>query len=348
MKSIVLFNNKGGVSKTTTAFNLGWMLADLGKRVLLIDADPQCNLTGMVMGFSSQTDLEKFYREEPQRNLKAALRPAFESQPIPLGPVDCLPVEGRDGLFLLPGHIGLAEYEVQLGIAQELTGSIQALQNLPGAIRHLYSITADSINADYVILDLSPGLGSINQNIVVTADYLIVPTTPDVFSVMALDSMSRVLPRWHSWAERASSMQVFQDAAYPIAPPSLKFAGVIVQRYRTRSSAPSRAFQEYFTAIEKSVSEVLVPQLKKINALLPEEIYENNSDADATYRLASIPDFNALIANSQQNQTPVFRLTQEQVQRVGSAWDTTEKNIESFREVFTVLAERILEMTADA
>ncbi|KAA9393732.1 hypothetical protein FCK90_11180 [Kocuria coralli] len=347
MQSIALFNNKGGVSKTTTAFNLGWMLAEQGKRVLLVDADPQCNLTGMVMGFSSHTDLEEFYAQEPERNLKSALRPAFESQPVPLRPVECPEVEGRRGLFLLPGHVGLAEYEVQLGLAQELTGSIQALQNLPGAIRHLYTITADALAADYVILDLSPGLGSINQNIVATADYLIVPTTPDVFSVMALDSMSRVLPRWHSWAERSSSMQIFQEAAYPVSSPSLKFLGVIVQRYRTRSNAPARAFQEYFDAIEKSVTENLLPRLSDMGALLDNKLYSENTDENAIYRLASISDFNALIANSQQNQTPVFSLTKEQVQRGGAAWNITEDNIKAFRAVFENLANRIVNLTND-
>lgn len=47
---IALFNNKGGVSKTTTTFNLGWMLASKGKRVILVDADPQTNLSGLVLG----------------------------------------------------------------------------------------------------------------------------------------------------------------------------------------------------------------------------------------------------------------------------------------------------------
>lgn len=49
-QKIALFNHKGGVSKTTTTFNLGWMLASKGKRVILVDTDPQCNLTGMALG----------------------------------------------------------------------------------------------------------------------------------------------------------------------------------------------------------------------------------------------------------------------------------------------------------
>ena len=58
---IALFNHKGGVSKTTTTFNLGWKLASKGKRVILVDTDPQCNLTGMVLGFSTKQELEKIY-----------------------------------------------------------------------------------------------------------------------------------------------------------------------------------------------------------------------------------------------------------------------------------------------
>lgn len=341
MKSIALFNNKGGVSKTTTTFNLGWILAQKGKRVLMVDADPQCNLTGMVMGFDSHSDLETLYRDQPNNNLKDSLKPAFESQPVPLTAVDCVPVSNQPGLYLLPGHVGLAEYEVQLGLAQELTGSIQALQNLPGAIRHLYSITAESLGADYVLIDLSPGLGSINQNIVTTADFLIIPTTPDVFSVMALDSISRVLPRWNSWLARASSMPSFHNAAYPLHEPHLKFLGVITQRYRARNSLPTRAFQTYFEALEEATTQKLAPALTNMNALLRPEAYAMNTDPESLYRLASISDFNALIADSQQNQKPVFNLTQDDVQRVGSVWETTKANIQSFKNTFENLADRI-------
>lgn len=55
-KIIALFNNKGGVSKTTTTYNLGWMLALLENRVLIIDSDPQCNLTGVSINSTRETN----------------------------------------------------------------------------------------------------------------------------------------------------------------------------------------------------------------------------------------------------------------------------------------------------
>ena len=134
-KSIAFFNNKGGVSKTTTCFNLGWMLANRGNRVVMVDADPQCNLTGMVLDLSEPDALDRFYQEHVEQNLKDALEPAFSSRPKPLEPVDCIEVSGCDRLFLVPGHVGLAEDEVSLGIAQQLSESVQALKNgSPGMI----------------------------------------------------------------------------------------------------------------------------------------------------------------------------------------------------------------------
>ena len=108
-KIISLFNHKGGVSKTTTTFHLGWMLAELGHKVLLIDTDPQCNLTGLVLG---EDDYQDFYEDHPSRNIYEALRPAFESQPRLLESVECVSVSGRDDLFLLPGHVNLSEYDI--------------------------------------------------------------------------------------------------------------------------------------------------------------------------------------------------------------------------------------------
>ena len=128
-KQIALFNHKGGVSKTTTTFNLGWMLANKGKTVMLVDCDPQCNLTGMVLGlrgsrYKISERFQAIYESEEVRDIYQGLAPAFESRPVLLEPVVCEPVKGQPNMYLLPGNIRFAEYEVVLGMAQELSGSL--------------------------------------------------------------------------------------------------------------------------------------------------------------------------------------------------------------------------------
>ncbi len=344
-KNVAFFNNKGGVSKTTTCFNLGWMLAERGHTVVVVDADPQCNLTGMVLDLRAENALDKFYEQNPRRNLKDALEPAFASRPKPLEPVDCLPVEGRENLFLIPGHVGLAEDEVSLGIAQQLSESVQALKNLPGSFRHLFEITADKYGADYVLVDLSPGLGSINQNLVTTADFFAVPASPDVFSVMAIESLSRVLPRWINWARNAAQLEALADADYPFREPHLKFLGTIVQRYRLKGGEPTEAFRNYFDELDRAIDDALVPALTRADLLLEPQRYRD-AGLEGSLRLASIPDFNTLIANSQQARKPVFSLTQDDVRRRGYVWETQAASIQNFRQIFEELAQRIEALTA--
>ncbi|GAB2562654.1 ParA family protein [Kribbella endophytica] len=336
-KTIALFNNKGGVSKTTTCFNLGWMLAERGHSVVMVDADPQCNLTGMVLDLSENDALGQFYRDNPKRNLKEALEPAFASRPKPLVAVDCVEVEGREGLYLIPGHVGLAEDEVSLGIAQQLSESVQTLRNLPGSFRYLFDLTAQKYDADFVLLDLSPGLGSINQNLVTTADFFAMPASPDVFSVMAIESLARVLPRWISWARNAAQLEALAEADYPFPTPDLKFLGMIVQRYRLKGGVPTEGFRTYFDELDSAIEDILVPALDKAGLLLSTEEYDD-AGLESVLRLASVPDFNTLIASSQLARKPVFALTQADVKRRGFVWDTQKANIDSYHAIFGQLA----------
>ena len=241
--------------------------------------------------------MARFYEEEGGRNIKSGLQAAFESRPVPIESVDCISLPERDGLFMLPGHIGLSEYEVTLGIAQELSGSIQTLQNLPGAISALLRKTAQRFDADFILIDMNPSLSSFNQNLLMTSDYFVVPTNPDLFSVMAIDSLCTVFPNWSAWAERAASLDILKNAVYPFPSVTPKFLGTIIQNYRPRSGSPARSFQEWIDRINAKVTDRLVPTLEAINMTLPPERYQYADMND--YCLGMIADFNSLIAKSQ-------------------------------------------------
>ncbi len=339
---ICLFNHKGGVSKTTTTFNLGWMLANKGKRVLLVDCDPQCNLTGMVLGFRGNAEFEQIYSQEGIRNIKEGLAPAFESRPAVLQPVICEEVPNQPNLFLLPGHIGLAEYEVTLGIAQELSGSLVTLQNLPGSLRHLFDITAEANEIDIVLVDMSPSLGSINQNLMMTSDYFLVPMAPDFFSAMATESLAITLPKWKAWSDSAKSLSALQNASYPFPNKQPKFLGTIVQKYRLRAgNAPSAAFQQWIDEIDKGVKSVLLPVLDKCGMLLEHSRYSDGSitPGDAIMQMS---DFNGLIAQSQQHAAPIFDLTDEQLNQKGVVLDRTKESMQNFKQLYSQGADRVL------
>jgi cellulose biosynthesis protein BcsQ len=337
---IALFNHKGGVSKTTTTFNLGWMLASKGKKVIIVDADPQCNLTGLVLGYKGPNEFERFYQDEEGRNLREGLAPAFESEPTLIQAVECLPVEGCEGLFLLPGHIRLSEYEVTLGIAQELSGSIQALRNLPGSLTYLLEKTASKFEVDYVLIDMSPSLSSVNQNLLMTSQFFIVPTSPDYFSVMAINSLTTVLPQWSSWANKAQSLDVLGNATYPFPKVTPKFIGTIVQKYQPYGGVPASSFQRWIDEIEKVVEFRLVPALTDLQMMASAQAYIGQ-DIPA-YCLASIPDFKSLIAKSQSSRTPVFALSPEQIGETGVVLDGMLEKREEFKELFSELADKVI------
>jgi len=324
-KIISLFNHKGGVSKTTTTFNIGWMLAELGHKVLLVDTDPQCNLTGLVLG---EDDYQDFYEDHKSRNIYEALRPAFESQPRLLEAVECVPVSNRDDLFLLPGHVNLSEYDVPLGIAQDLFGPIYSLKNLPGAFSYGINETAKKYDSDYVLIDMSPGFNSINQNLLMISHYFLVPTKPDYFNAMAIDSLTKIIPRWAEWAKRFCQIEALQDSVYPFPVLNLEFLGYVVQNFRLHRGKAAKGFRSFIEQIKEKIYQKLLPALQKHGVRIRMNPTENSADEDE-YCLGEISDFNLLNTDSHKSIIPALDNTEN------------EKRFES-------MAKKIVEITENA
>ncbi len=293
-KIISLFNHKGGVSKTTTTFNLGWAMAEAGKKILIVDADPQCNLTGTVLGFNQTTDFNSFYSTNPHSNLNAALDPVFKGAQSPLKSANPVSVTNNPNLSLLAGHIDLSESETQIAVALSVGPALPAMRNIPGAISHLLRITAAEHKLDAVLVDMSPSIGALNECILMGSDFFIVPTSPDYYCDQAVQSLSRVLPRWNSEITPFRS----QSLAYcfPQSPP--QFLGIISQRYRPRQGSPSASFQNWIDQIKGTIDSALVPALLTIGMIISNSQFSSVVTSDTPYNLENISDFNTEVLHN--------------------------------------------------
>ena len=166
-KVIALTNQKGGVGKTTTAVNLGVGLAKQGKRVLLIDADAQANLT-MALGYSRPDDLPITLSTIMQNIIDDK---SFDvSQGI---------LSHSEGVDLLPSNIELSGFEVRLINAMSRE---RVLKTYVNEVKKNY---------DYVLIDCMPSLGMITINALAAADSVVIPTQPHYLSAKGLELLLR-------------------------------------------------------------------------------------------------------------------------------------------------------------
>src|SRR5437867_3501076 len=108
---LAIFNHKGGVGKTTLTVNVAAALAKRGQRVLLVDSDPQCNLSAYLVEESVVNDLLDHSDDPNGATLWSAVKPVVDG----LGEPGTVPaIEVADRLYLLPGDVRLAEFEQEL------------------------------------------------------------------------------------------------------------------------------------------------------------------------------------------------------------------------------------------
>lgn len=350
MKSICFFNHKGGVSKTTTTYNMGWALSTLGKRVLMVDLDPQCNLTGLVLSNKALDNdfMESFY----QSRQYITFEPIVEK--IILGASSTeLANDGRiysvdnKNLFLLAGSLNLAELDSQITTALKITSGLPILGKIVESFFDTLEKIAKNNEVDYLLLDLSPSISGLNQLALMGSDYFIVPTSPDYFCLQAIHSLSKKIIEWHQ------EIEVFKEiTGIKGVKNKPLFIGAIQQRYRLRNELPTKSFEKWIDEIRDTINTTLVKKLNTIGCVISKELFKEAIKDEfpnlSPYDLAQISDFNTLIAISQRSKKPVFLLEEEDLKsakQFGSALETSQKKIEDFYKLFEKLANVIIKIT---
>lgn len=345
-KRIALFNHKGGVSKTTTAFHLGWKLAEKGHRVLLVDGDSQCNLSQYFLG----NKFDEFYEDEitSKDNIMDGVSAAFMAKPEPIKYITCPNNLNQANLFLLAGNQNLSEHEASLSLAQTTSAVLPSLQNLLGAFHKLISVCEEKYDISYTIIDMNPSLSSINQNLFCISDFFIIPTNPDPFSKHSVSSLSKIIPKWSDWAN--SVVELTQSSVYPFPAKQPKFLGEIIQKFNIRNGRAAGPFKFTIEQLKSVFLSEFYPALRKKSLVLGDDLYELGNYPG--YCIAEIPDFQSLVQQSHLAGKPVFALDDTDFkdhngkQHTGTVLEGELGKRQDFNLIFENIAELIVKRTA--
>lgn len=286
---LALFNHKGGVGKTTLTVNLAFALADLGKTVLLVDSDPQCNLTSYLVDAAV---VDKWLDEAEGKNgqtIWSALRPLVqagkEANKIS-------PHERADGVFLVPGDIRLSEYELSLNqswtdcFQRKVRGFVETT-----ALANLVTQCAKETKADFVFYDIGPNIGPLNRAILLDCDFFIVPAACDYFSTRALKTLGHSVANWIKDWNLISSLAP-NDVELLRGKPI--FLGYVLQRFRMYGGDLANAYKEYARQLERHVFSDVISVLREVDVNLARGTISQ-------FKLGQIKDFTS-IANLAQEQ----------------------------------------------
>jgi chromosome partitioning protein len=220
-KVISVINLKGGVAKTTTTVQLAECMADeFGKKVLVIDLDPQTNATIALIGEERWETLDEnkqtlfhLFNDKLNRTHEFKMEDAIQRGVSNLQ---------LSRLSLLPSSIKLIDIQDRIeDIANKTNFSINPMEVLKSAIHpHLGEY-------DYVLIDCPPNLGFITQNGIEISDYYLIPTVPDKLSTYGIPQIIKKINDLSSWR----NLQI-------------KCLGLIITKYVSISSVHSRTIED--------------------------------------------------------------------------------------------------------
>lgn len=317
---IAIFNHKGGVGKTTLTVSIAAALGALGKRVLLVDSDPQCNLTSYLV----EEDVVDYMLDRSDSQDGATLWSALKPVADAIGGAKMIdPLERLPNVYLLPGDIQMSTFE------QELTTMwSECYQRKPKGFRgttalsSLVNSIAFALAADFVFYDAGPNIGPLNRIILLDCDYFIVPAACDLFSIRAMKTLGHTLETWiHEWE---TLVELAPDNV-DLLPGRPAFLGYIPQRFRVYGSKPSLSYGKYLPRIEKQIQSDVVAVLRKIDPKL----------AQITAQLGQVKDFASLAASSQREGKPLMEVMA-----------ATPEQREEAHKSFSAIAQKIIKLTA--
>lgn len=330
---LTFFNNKGGVGKTSLIYHLAWMFSSLRKRVVIIDLDPQANLTA---AFLDEDKIESIWN---QQNIGSTIYQCVK----PLTGVGDIaePILQNiaTDLYLLPGDVNLSGYEDAL--SAEWPNSMGD-NNLYRPMRILSSfwlvmqMAAKKVQADIILVDIGPNLGAINRSVLVATDYVVIPLGADLFSLQGLKNLGPTLRTWKNlWQKRldnwssSAEKNAFPSFLLPLG--QMKPIGYLCQQHGVRLDRPVKAYDKWVQRI---------PHVYRESVLNIGIALDNVRQEDDPYCLATIKHYRSLIPMAQEHRKPIFKLTSADG-AIGSHANAVQDAKQDFKQLALKIARQI-------
>ena len=293
MTAIAFFNNKGGVGKTSLGYHLSWMYADLGLSVVVVDLDPQANLTDL---FLSEDRMEDLWPDgDHPHSILGSVSPILRG----LGDIAEPHVEEvDDNLGLIVGDLGLSRFEARLSAAWPscLDGDEAAFRTESAFYRTILR-AAEMREADVVLIDVGSNLGAINRAAIIAANFVVFPLAPDLFSLQGLRNLGPTFREWRmEWRDRVDRWPDGSSLSLPSA--AITPAGYIVIQHAVRAGRPVQAYRKWLRRI---------PDVYRVEALGETNGGTVAADEDL-HCLATLKHYRSLMPMAQEARKPIFHL----------------------------------------
>ena len=291
MRTIALFNNKGGVGKTTLVYHLAHMFPRLGYPALAVDLDPQANLTS---AFFDEDRLENLWSEEADTIL-ACVSPILEGT----GDIRVVPpIQAAEDLWMIAGDLGLSRFEDKLSVSWA-----GGFNEDPAALRATSSFhritvqAAASVGAEVVLFDVGPNLGAINRAALLAADFLLIPLAADLFSLQGLTNLG---PTVRDWRKKWTRVREFVSGKTSVDLPrgEMAPAGYVVLQHAVRLDRPVKTYARWLGRIPAVYREAVLGQERAC----PEKNLEDE------HCLATLRNYRSLMPMAQDARKPMFDL----------------------------------------
>lgn len=294
MKIISLFNNKGGVGKTTYLYHIAHLISEKYK-VLVVDCDSQCNVSSY---FLQDSQIEKEWKDKG-RSIYRIVEEIIEQ----IGDFRKRePLKINDKLYLVPGDIEFALFEDSLANTWiTARGGQGAGLRLQSAIyRYIKWLDEEKeYKFDIVLFDLGPNLGSLNRSLLISSDYFIVPVAPDLFSIRGTENLGKRISEWsNEWQQTEQYKEKFD---FPVPNGKPKFLGYVAQHHNSRqrgNEEMTKGWGIFGTKLEESIIKNIVEKLEPLN-----QVFNNNKN----YKIGQIPNLHSLIPYSMNARKPIYQ-----------------------------------------